>query len=322
MKLSIIVGVLNQFELAASTIKRMIENLDDKKNTELIVIDNGSDTPFREFMSKGHWPSGVSLDIVRNETNTGNYPLFKQARTIAKGNVVAFLHSDVFVCLKGWDTHLLAQFDANPNLGLVGFIGSTEIDNWGGRGGGTHSNMLGETYAYVAPIGQEQKDLKWTGSNAKVHGKQDGGFIIDGSVVDGCVMIFRKSVLDTIEHREDYPPHHFYDRLMSAQTIELGYKVGILGVPFDHVSGQTANYESKWQTTSREWFRKNLGIESPTEWGKIRQAWVNTANQPSRGKVPDQWDYAAYLEAEYLFLTEYRDRKKIVPAVFGKSVNR
>jgi len=316
-KLSIVVGVLNQFELAQETIKMMIGNLSHPEQTELLIIDNGSDSMFPmpspedQELYKKLANGGV---CTRNEKNTGNYPLFKQGLSLVKGEVVAFLHSDVFVYEKGWDDKVLAQFDANEKLGLVGFIGSTEIDNWGGRGGGTHSNMQGFSVPHKHDTGN------WNGSKAEVHGKRDTGFIIDGSVVDGCVMIFRKSVLAQIEFIETLPPHHFYDRIMSVQVIEAGYKVGILGVEFDHVSGQTANHESKWQDTSKDWFYQVRGITSPQQWAEVNAGWVNQANNPSRGKIPDQWDYCAYLEAERMFLQTYRDLKHLVPLVYGRRI--
>lgn len=314
-RLSIVVGVLNQFELAEKTIHMMVDNLDHPEEVELIAIDNGSDENFGAYMmrdTKDPFKQLESAVCRRNEKNTGNYPMFKQGCDMAKGDVIAFLHSDVFVYEKGWDTKVLAQFDANESLGLVGFIGSTEIDNWGGRGGGTHSNMQGHTM-----YGETRQ---WFGSEAKIHGRQDRGFIIDGSVVDGCVMIFRKSVLEKIEVIETLPPHHFYDRIMSVQVIEAGYKVGILGVEFDHVSGQTANHESKWQDTSKEWFYLVRGITSPQQWAEVNAGWVNQANNPSRGKIPDQWDYCAYLEGERMFLQTYRDLKHLVPMVYGRKI--
>lgn len=303
---SIVVGMLNQHELTREAVRMMILNLDHPEETEVIVIDNGSDepltTPANEIINVGEFR------IICNEKNTGNYPMFKQGLELAQGHIVAFLHSDVFVYQKGWDTQVRAQFAGHDDLGLMGFIGSTELDNWGGRGMGTVSNMQGRQ------VGQ------WKGSIGSVHGKVSGGMTIDGSVIDGCVMIFRKDVLEQIGFRDNYPVHHFYDRLMSAQIIEAGYKVGILGIEFDHVSGQTANTQQKYQNTAKEWFQAHLGVNTPQEWAELRKEWVQRGNSPSKGKIPDQWDYVCYLEAEYLFLKEYRDEKHLVPIIYGKRI--
>lgn len=306
-KLSVVVGVLNQFDIAIRAITMMLENM-VRDDVEFIVIDNGSDVPFPD--------SGIpKVRVIRNEINTGNYPLFQQGLKESEGEIIAFLHSDVFVYQRGWDEQVISQFDSRPEMGLIGFIGSTELDNWGGRGMGTVSNMQGKIIPHKHDTGN------WTGSPAHVHGAVSAGMTVDGSVVDGCVMIFRKSVLEKIEVK-NIPPHHFYDRIMSCQVIEAGYKVGILGIEFDHISGQTANTQGKWQDTSKNWFIEHLGIHTPQEWATLREDWVKRGrNSPSLGKVPDQWDYAAYLEAEYQFLTEYRDNKRIVPLVMGKRVN-
>lgn len=305
-RLSVVVSVLNQFEIAQQTLDFLINNCASHNQTEFIVLDNGSKTPFEESYKP---IDGVGVRIIRYEKNGGAYPfIFEEGMKHAKGDIVAFFHSDLFVYQKGYDMSVVAHFDANPDLGLIGFIGSTQIDNHGGRGLGTHSNMQGRVIP--RPSGGE-----WRGSYAHIHGKQDAGFIKDGAVVDGCVMIFRKSCYKQIQVKDNYPIHHFYDRLLSLQTLEVGFKVGILGIEFDHISGQTVNQEQTYQDDAKAWFKQKLGIENPEQWAELRKDWVYGANKnnPSHGKVPNQYDHATYLEAEYLFLTEYRDSKGIIP---------
>lgn len=329
IKLTIVVGVLNQFKLVDRALSLMVSKIARPQEVELIVIDNGSEpqfsgTEFPAIAAEPKFKELASLKIVRNDHNTGNYPMFRQGYEYAKGEIVAFLHSDVFIYQDGWDDSVIAQFDGREDLGLVGFIGSTEIDFHGGRGGGTVSNMQGRTvlqFTNAMSLLPPTEALKqWTGSAGHIHGRQSGGMTVDGSVVDGCVMIFRKSVLSRIGFKDTLPPHHFYDRIMSVQVAELGYRVGILGIEFDHVSGQVANHEQKWQDTSKEWFKSHLGLDTPQAWAELRKDWVNNGNNPSVGKIPDQWDYAAYLEAEYQFLSEYRDQKRLIPMFGGKRV--
>lgn len=315
MKLSIVVGLCNSFEVSLEALKSFIQNLDHPEETEVIVIDNGSDTPFLEFLAgTGEGDRKLSLDtngvrmrIVRNEINTGNYPLFKQAAEIAEGEIVAFLHSDVVIYEKGWDSHVRAHFDARPELGLAGFIGSTELDGFGGRGLGTYSNFMGRSVTAV-------NGQVFTGSVAEIHGKRTTDVILNAKVVDGCAMIFRKGVLDRIEWKSDYPPHHFYDRMMSCQVRELGSTIAVIGIEFDHFSGQTANVQAKWHDAAREWCEKNLGITSPDQWLEKNKAWMLNGYNPSRGQKPGGWDHVIYLEAERRFLQEYRDQKHLVPA--------
>jgi hypothetical protein len=56
-----------------------------------------------------------------------------------------------------------------------------------------------------------------------------------------------------------------------------------------------------------------MDIDTPQQWAERRKDWVGNTMNPSRGKIPDQWDYATYLEAEYQFLKEYRDEKHLIP---------
>src|SRR4051794_4973034 len=76
-KLSIVVGVLNQHDLTRATAQMMVDNLDYPEETELIFIDNGSDTPFSDvdFWDPTFQPA-IHPRYVRNEQNVGNYPLF------------------------------------------------------------------------------------------------------------------------------------------------------------------------------------------------------------------------------------------------------
>jgi len=320
MKLTIVIGVLDAFEISAAALATLIKNLHRPKTTEVIVIDNGSTSRFYDYLKATDIENETlhlgGFRVLRNEKNVGNYPLFKQGLEESRGEIIAFVHSDVFIYESGWDVKTVAQFDANKDLGLVGFIGSTELDNWGGRGTGTHSNMQGNSIAHT------HDDGTWTGSRAEVHGKRDEGFVIDGSVVDGCVMIFRRDTLKALEHKPDFPIHHHYDRLLSAQTLELGQRVAILGIAFDHISGQTANHAQTYQDTARDWFKERHGIDAPDQWAALRKDWLPRTDNPSRGTTPNQWDHATYLEAEYQFLKEYRDQKHVVPAVYGKPVNR
>lgn len=318
MRMTIVMAVLDAFEMSLEAIKRAIETLDAPSETQFFVIDNGSQGEFDKYLNSVfapnmQHPAKLAIDslakfgVIRHDRNTGNYPIFQEGARLTQDGIVAFLHSDVFVMQKGWDSAVRGVFMDNERLGLVGFIGSTEIDNWAGRGGGTVSNM---------------RAVEWDGrtmsSEAEVHGKRDKGFIIDGAVVDGCVMIFRRSVLESIGQKEGFVLHHWYDRLLSCQVIEAGFKVGILGMEFAHLSGQTANHSPRWVETSRDWFKATYGIEEPRQWAELRADWVKRGNSPSKGKVPDQWDYASYLEGEYQFLTEYRDQKRIVPNVGGR----
>jgi GT2 family glycosyltransferase len=262
----VVVGALNQLGLLADGLGRL---LDLSNGADIAVIDNGSDPP----IASERWiPTDVR--VVRNRQNIGCYPLFAQGLELGRTyDVIAFLHSDLIVHERGWDDRIREAFASDERLGLVGFVGSSELDAQGGRGLGTMLNFQG--------VGR--------GSPAEAHGRRIAD-LRPAVVVDGCAMAFRREALAEIGSRADFPPHHFYDRLMSCQVLERGWRVAVLGVACDHLGNRTVSRETAWHELARRWAQAH-GIA------------VGDGN----------WDLAIYLEAERQFLGEWRDRKRFVP---------
>lgn len=316
MKLSIVFPVMNQFPLAQTAIEFAIKNLSAQEDVEVIILDNGSDTPFLPYGEREvkipvrgdfeltpqqedqlpNWtPISVLVRTIRLDKNIGVYPTFWEALKHTTGDVIAFLHSDTIISEKGWDYKMINVFKSFPSIGLVGFIGSNEIDASGGRGLGTTSNFQGLGYSHggMTPVdfnNPAENFLFWRGSPAEVHGRRNGGFTM-AAVVDGCAMVFRREVLEKVKQRDNFPPHHFYDRLLSCETREAGYAMGVIGIEFDHISGQTVNQEPAY--------------------GVMAQKWAEVHGLSMNGF--HNWDTVLYKEAERLWLSEYRDQKHLVP---------
>lgn len=280
MKLSVVVTVLGQHELATVAIQQLLKN-SFNKSTEIIVIDNGGDYNCPITNEK--------LLIHRPGRNLGVYPVFDYAMHFeyVRGDIVLFLHSDLMIEEDGYDTRILAAFEEHKLLGLLGFVGSNEIDVHGGRGAGTTSNFQGSSYF----SGILNEGMTWQGSRAEAHGTRDTGFT-NAAVVDGCAMAVRRTAWERIGYRTDFPPHHFYDRLISTQMLEARYRVGVLGIACDHISGQTVSKETRYGDMAKEWCTQH-GI------------WQMRADEP--------WDQVLYQVAERVWLREYRDQKHLVP---------
>lgn len=283
--LSVVISVLNQTDMAKTCYSEIIKNSINPL-TEFIVIDNGSDSPLKQ-------EDFPKARIFRNEHNIGVYPTFKQGMEISLGGIVAFLHSDVVIWEKGWDERVISAFNQNQRLGLLGFIGSTEIDDLGGRGGGTASNFQGKILCSLDSTAEKGKS--WIGSSWDKHGGHTIGYM-NSSVVDGCVMVIERKAWNRIGYRDDFPPHHFYDRLISTQMLEAGFTVATLGIEFDHISGQTVNQEKKYQHMAYEWL-----------------IW-NTKDIIDDSFDPDHnYDVDMYKYAEEKWLREYKYNKHLIP---------
>jgi len=275
-KLSICIPVLNQHELAHATLDQLYKTIN--KDTEVIVIDNGSDEAFKDDRAI----------VVRFGEALGTYPIFPEGFKYASGDILAFFHSDLVVWEQGWADRVIKEFEQDDNLGMIGFVGSDEIDERGGRGMGSTSNFQGKSLG------------RWKGSNASDHfsmNKSDGFSL--AVVVDGCSMIIRREAWSDIGFREGYPPHHFYDRLISCQLIENGWHIGVLGIECDHFSGQTTG-EPKYHKLAEDWSRDNIPKAFwETEVGDSGFRW--------------NWDKTIYKEGERQFLKEFRDYRHIIP---------
>lgn len=292
MKLTVVFTVLGQHDIATLAIRNALECLEDQE-TNIVVVDNGGDYEFPDQNDRVTVERAMDHDPARY-INMGVYPVFKYAMDslpTVDGDVVAFFHSDLIVVEHGFDVSILHSFRAHPDLGLLGFVGSNEIDSNGGRGGGTTSNFQGgEYYGYSRDGGEAGH---WVGSVAEAHGRRDAGYT-NAAVVDGCAMIIRRDAWKKIGFRDKFPPHHFYDRLISTQMLEAGYRVAVLGIECDHLGGQTVSREQRYPDMAREWCERNV---SP-------QFFVGS---------PTSWDMTVYREAEKQWLMEYRDRKHMVP---------
>lgn len=268
-----IVPAHNRFDLLKMQLEALVAASDPARTT-ILVLDNGSRTP----IAREPWIAELPVSTWRTPANCGNYPVFEIARRqLVVGppdTVIAFLHSDLLVWEAGWDARVEGVFAREPRLGLIGFVGSDTIETDGGRGLGTVSNFQGR-------VG---------GGAALVHGRQDAG-LSWAAVVDGCAMIFRRACLNAIGVREGFPPHHFYDRLMSLQALEAGWRVAVLGIACDHLGGQTSVLEPGWDEVAHAWCEAH-GIPQPADGG---------------------WDLAVYREAERQLFAEYRDGKGLLP---------
>lgn len=277
MKLSVVVSVLGQHELATFGITKLLENITEP-STDIIVIDNGGDYTYPLPTAR--------VQVHRMKQNIGVYPTFPKGFELSDADVLAFYHSDLIVVEKGFDDRILDAFAGDPRLGLVGFVGSNEIDWHGGRGGGTTSNFQGLEYTLPSSDGI-LAPIIWRGSPARDHGKANAGLTY-AAVVDGCAMVIRREAWEKIGYRVDFPPHHFYDRLISTQMIEAGYKVAVLGIACDHISGQTVGGKQYFDF-AKDWCEKNglYGADNP--------------------------DMVVYNQAEHMWLMEYREQKHLIP---------
>lgn len=205
--------------------------------TEIVMVDNGSSSHFAPLGDRN----------VRYEENIGGNAVFH--RWLEDDwfeddlpDYLAFLHCDLMIHERGWDRRVISAFEEDPQLDLIGFVGSTKIDGLGGRGDGTMLNYRG---AFFEGIG--------VASPAEEHGLRIRD-LRPAAVVDHCAMVLRRTTLQQLPPQEgNYAPEHFYDRILSCEILRRGGHIAVLGIDCDHFSGGIGPGMAKADALRRRW---------------------------------------------------------------------
>lgn len=296
-RLAVIVTAVDAQKYATESIKWALQN-STPELTDVILLDNGSNPPLEV-------PSPEVVKNIRFVENVGgNASIFYAASVLeyelgyfSKYDIIAFIHCDLFIREPQWDKRVLQAFDADPKLALLGFVGSDQMDEQGGRGSGTRLNYQGQYYEGFG-----------NASTAAMHGIQDAGQY-PAANLDHCSLVFRREALMKLRDTP-YCPTHFLDRALCVECYARGWRVAYLGIACDHINGGTAG-----------------GIVSQD---KLLQAWLTEENIPFRRDAVHQVldkarpaielpsdlerpDVVGYRESERRFLHRYREVMKMVP---------
>src|SRR2546429_656565 len=146
-RLAAVITVVDSWEVVGESLKYLMEN-STPELTEVILLNNGSFEGPKEDLTAKYLKNFAFVEFAENVGANGVFhkmlPILEtmNQRWPEKYSfdTVAYLHNDMMVRESGWDQRILAAFDKDPKLALVGFLGSNEIDGAGGRGLGTASS--------------------------------------------------------------------------------------------------------------------------------------------------------------------------------------
>ncbi len=273
--------------LAEEALHYLKEN-SDPEITTLILVDNGSYTPLPRY----------DADLcIRYEQNIGANAVFHRIILFLRDlevDIVAYFHCDLMVRESKWDHKLLAIFNDDPLLGLVGFVGSSEIDGSGGRGRGTISSFIGAEYetGYASP--------------ASAHGYVATG-VHPAAVLDHASMIFPVKILKELPPQEGtYTPGHFYDRILSCELLDRDYHLAVVDIKCDHFSGGTGLCKAPGE---------HLGVVNRNE---FYTKWLKENNISWIGDNPD---LEVYKIGEKIFLDKWLREKRFIPLSVDSNYN-
>jgi GT2 family glycosyltransferase len=158
---------------------------------------------------------GVDVEYLRVDNRTNKYSLsgaYGLGVQQARGEIIVFVHEDVFFVEPGWGLRLLARFEANPKCVGLGPAGASvlrpEMPSWVSVGRPwIHGKVL-----HVFPDGVK---------NLCVYGDSEHPARV--VALDGLCMAFRKSLFDHVYwDSRHFDGFHFYDMDICAQAVEYG----------------------------------------------------------------------------------------------------
>jgi GT2 family glycosyltransferase len=157
-------------------------------------------------------------------------PAFQEIWKRTDQEIIAYMHDDVIIREHGWDARVLREF-ADPAVGMVGFAGATRH---------------GRPDLYRTPYDLPQLGRFGFKSNmrtAEQHGQRFTGEC-DVAVLDGMVMIVRRSVLDRCGGWPMETPigYYCYDYWLSCEVRRQGSKIRLVGVDIDHLGGKSSGF--------------------------------------------------------------------------------
>lgn len=253
-------------------------------NVQIILLDNGSPEPINSQYAD------ITIRAPRNMGANG-IPFWLANQIIAEGHsgalntkklsqcydIMCFFHADLMIVEKDWDVRVFNLFKSDDKISLAGFVGSTQMDNLGGRGLGTMTNFQGLQYSFG-------KGASWRDTGALNNG---AAYV---ACLDHCAMCFRSKYIDSYEwFYSDPPPMDFEDKYLSCETIAAGMRVGYVGIACDHVSGAKGQCGPSFR--------------------KICEEWLDARGILIEGDPAHQ----VYLESEKIFLTKWRDEEELIP---------
>lgn len=163
----------------------------------LLIVDNGSDAPTREWLQTIEGGPALAVEVLRNERNLGSPGGFNRGLKASRAPHVVILSNDVQP-QAGWLEELLAAATSDPRIGIIGPASNT---------GGQRPPEGMTLEAFAAQL--RQREQGWMGMNF-------GEFF--------CLMVARP-VIERIGYiDESYGMAYFDDTDYCRRAQEVGFR--------------------------------------------------------------------------------------------------
>ena len=173
------------------------------------------DNSFIELLKKSCGVPNPQIIPIENE---GKYSLPEAYNTIleqATNDIVILCHDDIYFDSKNWGSKILKHFKRNPNYGILGLAGSTQLPS---------SAKWWEDFSKMKGIvNHEHGGKKWESKYSASLGNQ----LDDVVLVDGLFIVLnKKNIKQTFN--EEIKGFHFYDVDFSFRNFIEDVKIGVM----------------------------------------------------------------------------------------------
>lgn len=167
MRFSVIIPTYNRSEKLEACLKALFAQVYDKKNFEIIVVDDGSQDSTRELLEKMEKHSPVSLTIL-SQKNQGQGVARNFGMTAAQGEIILFLGDDIMATSSLLEAHdAVHRRHRQENAAVLGFItwhprlAATPLMRFMERGGAVFGRFGGHQFAFDLLAGKEKADYRF-----------------------------------------------------------------------------------------------------------------------------------------------------------------
>ena len=160
----------------------------------------------------------------------------------AKNDIVLFIHDDVEFDTTGWGNKLIKHFNNNPEYGILGLAGTTDIP-LSGQWWEDRTKMVGI-------VNHKHEGKKWESKYSKSWGNELNEVLI----VDGLFFAVHKNrIKDKFD--ENIEGFHFYEMDFCFSNYLKGVKIGVMyNIRLTHKSiGQT---NEQWDVNRKQFVKK------------------------------------------------------------------
>ena len=156
-----------------------------------IIISSANSAHLRQVSKNIDATIGVPYEIIATDNSQGRQGIcevYNKAMFKAQYDILCFMHEDVLIKTHNWGPSLLALFEQDPMLGLIGIAGSTykpiTPSGVGGIGVNTHYTNIIQSFKY------HKERSKHVYSNPD---KKSIGEVV---CVDGVFMVTTKNIAE------------------------------------------------------------------------------------------------------------------------------